>query len=622
MSDEEELVSSWEKRISEAEEAYKPYHNLIEKIRDFYAVVKGVKNPNNIFWSSIETMKPFLYFKQPKIYIEMTDKSSGTEQKTAALILEKALEWDLQQFDFDSVIKYARNDFLLCGCGILWSKYSPKFKKISNNGQEIELKEDEVVETEYVSPEDFIADSEKVNVWEDVRWVARKTYMTINDAKASFGDIVDECVKDEPGVDEKDKGKKSVCVYEIWDKSSKKIYWYAKESKDKFLKYGDAALNLNNFFPFPKPIFATLANKGVIPTPDYTIIEGMIEELNGVTDRMRLTMKALKVSGAYNNAFPELASIMNKDITLVALSDFTKLKEMGGIAGAIDFLPIAQYIQALEALSQRRDDLIRSIYDITGVSDIMRGNSDPGETATAVTKKTNFGTLRNQDRQNDMQRFIKALLQIKAEIICEMFDAQKLAKFADKNIRPEVLAAAIQILKSDKLRGMTLDVETDTSFMQDQTAQKTIEAVRTVSELINSSFKSVSAQPLLLPVFQKMVESIVFTLPNSRQFADVIDDSFNKIAEQLNQPQQPQPNPEMIKAAAQEQKNQQEYEVKKEQNKLKSDELALKQEEADAKIAMQNKEAEMQYDLTMQKMALGQPTNANITTGYVRSFDG
>ena len=28
---------------------------------------------------------------------------------------EKALAWDIKQFDFDSVIKYARNDFLLSG---------------------------------------------------------------------------------------------------------------------------------------------------------------------------------------------------------------------------------------------------------------------------------------------------------------------------------------------------------------------------------------------------------------------------------------------------------------------------------------------------------------------------
>ena len=43
-------------------------------------------------------------------------------------MLEKALKWDLEQFDFDSVIKYARNDFLISGAGIIWEQYKPKIE--------------------------------------------------------------------------------------------------------------------------------------------------------------------------------------------------------------------------------------------------------------------------------------------------------------------------------------------------------------------------------------------------------------------------------------------------------------------------------------------------------------
>ena len=148
------------------------------------------------------------------------------------------------------------------------------------------------------------------------------------------------------------------------------------------------------------------------------MIKADLDELNSVIERMRLTMKALKVTGAYDNAFSNLANILNKDVTLLALSDFDKLKDAGGLKGVVDFMPIEQYVTALQALAQRRDDLVKNIFDITGVSDIMRGNSNASETATAVTKKTNFGTLRNQDRQNDMQRFIRDIYRLKAEIIC------------------------------------------------------------------------------------------------------------------------------------------------------------------------------------------------------------
>ena len=117
---------------------------------------------------------------------------------------------------------------------------------------------------------------------------------------------------------------------------------------------------------------------------------------------MKLTMQALKVSGAYDNSFPELADILSKDVTLVSVSDFSKLRESGGIRGIIDFVPLEQYVAALEQLAKRRQDVINNIFEITGVSDIMRGSSSGADTATAIIKKTNFGTLRNQDRQNDM----------------------------------------------------------------------------------------------------------------------------------------------------------------------------------------------------------------------------
>lgn len=160
----------------------------------------------------------------------------------------------------------------------------------------------------------------------------------------------------------------------------------------------------------------------------------MLDELDGVTNRMKLTMKALKVSGAYDSAFPELGNILNKDVTLVSIPDFDKLRSAGGLRGIMDFAPIEQYLNVLKQLSERRQQLKAELFELTGVSDIMRGNSNPNETATAVKQKTNFGSLRNQDRQNDMQRFLTDLFKIKAEIICERFSEETLAGFCRKTM--------------------------------------------------------------------------------------------------------------------------------------------------------------------------------------------
>ena len=101
-----------------------------------------------------------MYFKQPHPYIERSNRSAGRVEKLACEILSKALEWDLSQFDFDSVVKYARNDFLISGCGVIWERYAPEFtnfKSAETEDAEIELKSGEKVLSEYIDPAYFIA---------------------------------------------------------------------------------------------------------------------------------------------------------------------------------------------------------------------------------------------------------------------------------------------------------------------------------------------------------------------------------------------------------------------------------------------------------------------------------
>jgi hypothetical protein len=625
-----EKVEKWLNKIETAEKHWQDYHDLVEKIRKYYKN-ENKRNKNNIFWSSIETLKPFIYFKTPTPYIERKDKAYDPVQSLACKIIEKAITWDIEQFDFDGVLKYVRNDYLLSGLGLAYEKYVPTFKKMKQEIEEVdefgnikisyidaEILDSEKVETIYIDPVDFICDSQKVGIWEDCTWWARVIHMTRQEVIDQFGkDYEVYLIEDDS---EKDR-KKSTKVYEIYDKNSKKIYYLCKDIKGEFLKVTEEDLGVDGFFPMPKPIFATVTNDSLVPVPDFSEIEPMLNELDGITERMRLTMRALKVSGAYDNSFPELKNILNKEMELVSLNDFEKLKEAGGIRSIIDFVPIEQYVKTLETLVIQRQDVVSRIYEITGVSDIMRGNSDPNETATAVNKKTNFGTLRNQDRQNDMQRFIRDIIRIKAEIICEQFTPDTLVGFLDneEQSNQELVVNAINLLKSDKLRGMLIGIETDTTLKQDD-SQKTIEAVTTIHNMIVQSFEAVSSQPLLMPLYQKMVEAVVISLPNARQFEPVIEKSFEQIIQNLNQPEKEQPNPEMIKVQNEASKNQADIRIKQEQNQIKREELALKKQIEDNKVLMTNKEADMQYGLKQQEIQAGHATSSNITTGYVKGF--
>ena len=627
-------VKKWIDRISSAEKKWQVYHDLIKDIREYYKNEKK-KNKQNIFWSSIETLKPFIYFKPPVPYVERKSKTANPVEDVACKILEKALNQNLEAQDFDGVIKYARNDFLLSGLGLTYEKYVPTFEKVIQavtvevpvlGEQEVAQKEVEIltdakVETSYIDPQKLIFDCNHVNVWEDCEWVAQIIEMTKGEVIEQFGkDIADKLIdKLNPLENELDK---ATNVYRIWDKKDGKIIYLSKEVKDEFLRVDDDVLKIEGFYPFGKPLFATLANDGLIPVPDYSEIKCQLDELDGVNSRMKLTMQALKVSGAYDGSFPELANLLDKDVTLIEVSDFDKIREKGGIEGFVGFMPIGQYIDALQALAERRAQLIQAIYEITGVSDIMRGNSDPSETATAVTKKTNFGTLRNQDRQNDMQRYLTDVLKIKAEIICEMWTPELLAQYAEPDTQPNIVMQAIALLKTDKIRNLTLGIETDTSFMQDEEADKTLNAVKTIHEMVTAAFQVVSAQPALLPLYKQMIDSVVVTLPNTRQFSAAIDETFARIEAELAQPEQEQPNPDMIRAQADmaraqadQVKNANEFQIKQEANAIKQEEVALKKQIEDNKVMMEKYEADLQFKLK-EKGA----DDANITTGYVKAF--
>jgi small-conductance mechanosensitive channel len=121
-----------------------------------------------------------------------------------------------------------------------------------------------------------------------------------------------------------------------------------------------------------------------------------------------------------------------------------------------------------------------------------------------------------------------------------------------------------------------------------------------------------------------MIGSIISQLPNARQFESTIDDVFNKIAKDLQESeieeQQTPPDPRMIAVQNQAQKNAQDFEIKKEQNRLKADELAMRKDIENQKVAQENIEANMQFALKRQQQANGEAVSANITTGRVPEF--
>ena len=608
--DEKEKVSLWRNRLESALKVYQPYYDVIKRARRFYLGLKeqeSIHLPNNalkagasFFWSSIETQKPFLYFKQPKPYLERLSKYNTSAEQVAAKILERALEWTLKQFDFDSVVKYARNDYLIFGTGILWESYEADFETIDLEDlpEPIEIKTSEKVVTRYIDPLDFVADTTQNGIFENIGWVARCIHLNKEKIKSFFGaEVLSRLIQKQIiKVDAPDDF--VLDVYEIWDKEEKKVYWFCFEAEDFFLSERKDPLGLSGFFPMPKPIFSSMTNDSMIPVSDFQMIEGLLEEFSGITERMRLLMSAIKVSGVYDASFSRLSDIFDKDVTLVGLHDFERLKEVGGIKGAIDFIPIEQYIKALEVLATRKEAVKQEIFYITGVSDIMRGSSDKVETATAVEKKTNFGTLRNQDRQNDMHRFIMDCYRIKAELICEQFSLSTLERFISQEegySYADIQEGAL-LLKNNKMRDMVLNIETDAFFDQEKKAKETIFAIETISKMLSNGVTVVMQEPLLLPLYRQMISKVTSQLQGARHFENVIDKAFLEIERALKKEMQTADLMEASLLKKQSENNQSKlddlkYKVEKQELFVKLKDLLFKERELNFK----NKKAELDF---------------------------
>jgi hypothetical protein len=94
----------------------------------------------------------------------------------------------------------------------------------------------------------------------------------------------------------------------------------------------------------------------------------------------------------------------------------------GGSKEVIIWLPIDMIAQTITALVALRKQVIDDVYQIIGLSDIMRGQTDPQETLGAQELKTDYGSTRVRDKQSELVRVARDLAEITAEIITEKFN--------------------------------------------------------------------------------------------------------------------------------------------------------------------------------------------------------
>lgn len=564
-------VRYWLAQVEQAEKAMRTWHDHANRTLRRYRDKRPVRGDDavryNMLWSIVETTRPALYSQTPVPVVDRRFKDRQPVVRVACEVSERALSYCASEEDFDHTIEQAIRDWQITGLGQCWVRYEPE-----QEGEEV-VSERTVID--FVPWRDFVF--YPARTWAEVPWAGRKIYMTRDQLIKRFGEDIggrvpldadDRRRRDALGDDEEPRTA-TACVYEIWDKTRGRVVFFSRGYVDGLLEDREPPFKLRDFWPFPRPLLANTTSDSIIPEPDYWFYKDQAVQIDETSYRIALLTKALKVAGVYAADATEVERLLSEatENRLIPVSNWAMFAEKGGLKGMTDWLPIEQVARTLLALYDARDRLKQDLYEITGFSDIIRGASNPSETATAQRIKTQWAGLRLRDRQREVQRFIRDLFRVQAEIIAEHFspetlsqmtglpeirepdaataaDPAKMAALQERNARAvEQFQAAIRLLRDDAMRSFRIQVETDSTIMPDEDAEKQrrTEFLSAVTAYLQQAGVIAQTAPQLTPLLGEFLLFGVRGFRAGRQLEGAIEEAVDEVREQPRQPEQPDP---------------------------------------------------------------------------------
>ena len=605
--------------FSQYEKEFAKWEGRVEKIVRRYRddrTTTTAQSHYNILWANVQTLKSATFSRMPKPDVSRRHKDNDPVARVASMLLERALDFEITHTtDFQHALGACVSDRFLGGRGTSWIRYEPIIETDDLFVSETEIDSDSVSEyldieqapVDYVHWRDF--GHQSARTWDEVTCVWRKVYMTRKMLRErfpedKFGELADriplDASPDEPRQKMTEGVTKRAMIYEVWDKEEKCVYWISK-SMGKILDERDDPLELEEFFPCPQPMYATLTNETLVPVPDFTLYQDQANELDVLTDRIKGLIDALKVRGFYDAANPDLNRLFTEgdNNTLIPVKNYAAFAEKGGLQGAVTFVDLNPIASALNVAYQAMGQVKQQIYDITGISDIIRGASVASETATAQQIKGQYATLRLKTYQDEVARFASQILQIKAQIICQHFQPETIIKIGGAELLSQtdqqLVPQAIELLKDNPMRTFRVEIATDSMLYADEQQEKQdrVEFMQATGAFIEKAIQGAQQVPELTPLLMDLLKFGVQGFRVGRtlegEFDTFADAEKEKQMQRASQPPAPQPpSPEMIKAQAEQQKMQMEAQIKQMEMQAEAQREAQRLEFDKYKVELEN----------------------------------
>jgi hypothetical protein len=656
----------WLDLIQDAGKAFESWHARCDRAKENYASLKRLSNESGskemqLLYANIEVLKPTIYARPPVPVCKTRFSDRKPVNRTASEVIERCLMVSFDAERIHDTMLHIRDDVTLFGRGVMWMRYKteggmvdavPNTKQDDQGADEDEAEEGygevddffEYVCYDHVNRADFL--HEPVRTWSEVGWVARRSWLTREQGMRRFGDSWREIqyVEAENDTAEEYKVEKKAEVWELWHKGQETVVWVHKGSKE-LLDRRDPWLSLDGFYPCPKPAYSVCEPESLIPVPDYLFYRDQLEEVNTLTGRISALSDALRMKGFYSAGGEDIGTALEKafqsqDDNAVMIPVPTVAALGQGMQNAILFMPLMEIANTVSALVALRKQLIEDIYQISGISDIMRGETKASETATAQNIKAQFGSVRVRSRQEEMVRVADDAMKIAGEIIAENFQPQtimqmcqmdklvpgaliqqhealkaqqaqmaqqmQLAQQSGQPPQPmpqmpqlpplpkDAIAAeeVLALLRNERMRPFILQTASDSTIQPNEDAEKQRrnEFAQAVGNLMVSSGPIVQAAPEAAKLVAEMLRFVTGAYRAGRAMEQTIDDFIEELSAKAAQPPpQPPPDPKIEAMKMDAQMRQQEAQI---DAQMKQGEAQMRAQEMQAMMQVKGMEAQ------------------------------
>ena len=609
----------WEAEITAAEEELKKFHERARRVTKKFLDDRDASEASakwfNIFYANTNILESSLYAQLPKPIVSRKFKDSEDDiARVAALIIERGITQDLDdpRDNFDAMMRHCVQDRLVPGLSQAWLRLETDVEEVEpitegEPGAETDDEEptkritDQRVVIDYVFWEDFLWSP--CRVWEERRWTGRKVYLTREKLIKRFGEEKGKKVPLKSGtvkVQSMTYGSTPVnnavetaCIYEIWDRDKRKVIWLCK-GYDTLLDEIDDPLKLTGFEPCPKPMLANCSTSNTVPRPDYYMLQDQYTELDRVNNRISMLIQACKVVGVYDKSATGIQRMLSEgfDNQLIPVDNWAMFAEKQGLKGAIDWLPLETVVLALQRLNEAREAIKSQIYELTGISDIVRGATKASETLGAQEIKSKFASIRIKKLQDEVATFAMEVMRIKAELMIKHFAPEILLK--KSNIQAtgndQFIEPALQLLQSDEGFEWRIEISADSIAQADYAMEKAdrIEFLTSVSGYLQNASQMFQTVPESATFLVGMLKWACAGFRNAAEIEGMLDRELDRL-QKSSPSSQDKPDPEAEKAKAEQQRMQAEQQMA--QQKAQVEQQVMQQK---AQIEAQAKQADLQ----------------------------